>query len=90
MTRYTEPTTQQLEEALALIFLADTKRELRSTGHIWDLTLEIEVQYTVHNQRQYLIHATRGTQSITGEEGHYVHPASGTPSTAAWRLRSDA
>jgi len=74
MTRYTEPTAQQLEEARALIFLAATKRELRHTEHIWDLTLEIEVKYTVHNQRQYLIHPTRGTQSITGEEGYYVHP----------------
>lgn len=90
MTRYTEPTTRQLEEALALIFLADTKRELRTTGHIRDLTLEIEVKYTVHNQRQYLIHASRGTQSITGEEGYYVHPVSGTPYTAAWHLGMDA
>lgn len=90
MTRYTEPTAQQLEEARALIFLAATKRELRHSEHIWDLTLEIEVEHTVHNQRQYLIHAARGTQSIAGEEGYYVHPASGTPYTAAWHLRSDA
>ena len=90
MTRYTEPTAQQLEEAQALIFLAATKRELRQTGHIWDLTLEIEVKYTVHNQRQYVVHATRGKQAITAEEGHYVHPISGTPYTAARRLGSEA
>lgn len=90
MTRYTEPTAQQIEEARALIFLAETKRELRNSGHTRDLMLEIEVNYTVHNQRQYLIYATRGTQSITGEEGYYVHPVSGTPYTAAWHLGIDA
>jgi hypothetical protein len=83
--RYGEPTSTQAEEAKALIFLAETKRALRDQEHIWDLTLELEVEYTIHNQRVYVVHATMGGESITGE-GHRVHPVTGTPSTAAWYL----
>ena len=90
MTRYTEPTMQQLEEANPLVFLAATKRELHATGRIRDLTLEIEVKYNVHNQRQYVIHAELGAESITGPEGYDIHPVTGTPYTAARRIAADA
>lgn len=90
-TRYIEPTVQQVEDAAALLFLAATKNALRTQEHIWDLQLELEVSYTVHNQRSYCVHATTRTgESITGTEGHHVHPANGTPETAAWSIARDA
>lgn len=90
-TRYAEPTTQQAEEAAALVFLAATKKALRTHEHIWDVQLELEVSYTVHNQRLYRVHATTRTgENITGSAGHYVHPANGTPETAAWSIARDA
>lgn len=88
--RYSEPTSRQLEEALALVFLAETKRALRNQEHISDMKLEIEVKYTIHNQRHYLIHASSGGRAITGSRGYYVHPAAGTPESAAWMLGIDA
>jgi hypothetical protein len=85
--RYSEPTSQQIEEAAALMFLAATRKALRNQGHIWDVQLELEVTYTVHNQRSYRVHATTRTgESITGATGHHVHPANGTPETAAWSI----
>lgn len=90
MTRYTEPTTQQLEEAKALVFLAAVKRELHSAARIRDLTLEIELKSNVHNRRVYVIHAELGTESITGPEGCCVHPVTGTPYAAARRIANDA
>jgi len=88
-TRYSEPTNKQAEEAKALIFLAETKRALRDQEHIWDLTLELEVQYTLHNQRVYTVHASKDGRRITGE-GHRVHPITGTPSSTAWFLGIEA
>lgn len=90
MTRYTEPTMQQLEEAKALVFLAAVKRELHSAARIRDLTLEIELKSDVHNQRVHVIHTELGTESITGPEGYYVHPVTGTPYAAARRIATDA
>ena len=89
--RYAEPTAQQAEEAAALMFLAATKKALRNQEHIWDVRLELEVSYTVHNQRSYRVHAiTRTGENITGSTGHYVHPANGTPETAAWSIANEA
>ncbi|MDO5865118.1 MULTISPECIES: hypothetical protein [Paenarthrobacter] len=89
--RYKEPTSQQIEDAAALMFLAATKKALRNLEHIWDVQLELEVTYTVHNQRSYRVHAsTRAGESITGTAGHYVHPANGTPETAAWGIAREA
>ena len=89
-TRYSEPTSKQAEEAKALIFLAETKKALRDQEHIWDLTLQLEVQYSIHNQRVYTVHATKDGQSLTGPEGHRVHPITGTPSSTAWFLGIEA
>ncbi|ERI35393.1 hypothetical protein M707_21940 [Arthrobacter sp. AK-YN10] len=88
--RYGEPTGKQIEEAKALIFLAETKKALRDQEHIWDMTLELEVTYTVHNQRLYLMHASKDGQSITGADGYKIHPVNGTPTTTAWHLAIDA
>ncbi|WP_247040332.1 hypothetical protein [Arthrobacter rhizosphaerae] len=85
--RYAEPTSQQIEDAAALMFLAATRKILRTQEHIRDVQLELEVTYTVHNQRSYRVHATtRAGESITGTIGHHVHPANGTPETAAWSI----
>lgn len=89
--RYAEPTAQQTEDAAALLFLAATKKALRTQEHIWDLRLELEVSYTVHNQRSYRVHATTRTgENITGADGHYVHPANGTAESAAWSIAIEA
>jgi hypothetical protein len=88
---YVEPTVQQAEDAAALLFLAATKKALRTQEHIWDLRLELEVSYTVHNQRSYRVHATTGTgERVTGDTGHYVHPANGTPENTAWSIAIEA
>lgn len=85
--RYAEPTGKQAEEAAALLFLAETQKALTTREHTWGLTLELEVSYTVHNQRLYRIHATAATgENLTGKDGHYVHPANGTPENTAWSL----
>lgn len=77
--RYKEPTSQQIEDAAALMFLAATRKALRDQQHIWDVELELEVTYTVHNQRRYCVHAsTRTGESLTGPHGVLVHPANGT------------
>jgi hypothetical protein len=90
MTRYMEPTTQQAEEAAALLFLAETQKALHHK-HIWDLKLEVDVTYGFHNQRIYRVHATTATgETITGDNGYYVHPANGTPETTAWSLSMTA
>lgn len=89
--RYSEPTSQQIEDAAALMFLAATRKALQTQEHVWDVQLELEVTYTVHNQRSYRVHAaTRKGESITGTAGHYVHPANGTPETAAWSIAREA
>ncbi|MBT8163206.1 MULTISPECIES: hypothetical protein [Arthrobacter] len=89
--RYAEPTAQQLEEAAALLFLAATQKALHNAEHLWDLRLELEVSYTVHNQRCYRVHAaTRTGETITGDKGFYVHPANGTPENTAWGIAMDA
>ena len=89
--RYTEPTSEQIEEAAALMFLAATRKVLRSQEHLWDVRLELEVSYTVHNQRSYCLHATtRNGESVTGTAGHQVHPAEGTPENAAWSIAREA
>ena len=91
VARYGEPTAEQVEEAEALLFLVAMKKALRRYGHVGDLRLELEVSYNVHNQRIYLVHATAPTgERITGTEGHYVHPAKGTPENAAWIISLDA
>ncbi|MGX5718386.1 hypothetical protein [Arthrobacter sp. MAHUQ-56] len=91
MPRYAEPTTQQAEEAAALLFLAQTQKALHTSEHLWDLRLELEVSYTIHNQRTYRVHATTRTgENVTGDRGHYVHPVSGTPETAAWHIAAYA
>lgn len=85
--RYAEPTATQAEEAAALLFLAETQKALKNREHIWELKLELEVTYGVHNQRLYRVHATTATgENITGDEGYYVHPANGTPENTAWSL----
>ncbi|MFK0004999.1 hypothetical protein [Paenarthrobacter sp. NPDC090522] len=85
--RYAEPTGKQVEEAAALLFLAETQKALTAREHIWGLTLEVEVSYTVHSQRLYRVHATAATgENLTGKDGHYVHPANGTPENTAWYL----
>lgn len=38
--RYMEPTSQQIEDAAALMFLAATRKALRDQQHIWDVELE--------------------------------------------------
>lgn len=89
--RYAEPTAKQAEEAAALLFLAETQKALHHSERIWDLKLELAVTYGFHNQRIYRVHATTGTgETITGEEGYYVHPANGTPETTAWGLAISA
>jgi hypothetical protein len=89
--RYKEPTSQQIEDAAALMFLAATKKALRDQQHIWDVELELEVTYTVHNQRRYCVHAsTRTGDSITGARGVLVHPANGTAESAAWSIAEAA
>lgn len=89
--RYAEPTLKEIEEAEALLFLAATKKVLRTQEHIWDLRLELDVSYNVHNQRIYHVHATTRTgENITGTKGHYVHPANGTPENAALVIARDA
>ena len=89
--RYAEPTAEQAEEAAALLFLVETQKALHRSERIWDLKLELAVTYGLHNQRIYRVHATTGTgETITGEEGYYVHPAHGTPETTAWSLAISA
>lgn len=89
--RYAEPTAKQAEEAAALLFLAETQKALHHGEGVWDLKLELAVTYGFHNQRLYRVHATTGTgETITGEEGYYVHPANGTPETTAAALARDA
>lgn len=73
MTRYSEPTNRQIEEACAMLFLAETKRLLHSE-HLSGLTLELEVESNIHNQRVYRVHATRKGLRITDPEGRYVPP----------------
>lgn len=75
MTRYSEPTNRQIEEACAMLFLAETKRLLHSE-HLSGLTLELEVESNIHNQRVYRVHATRKGLRITDPEGRYVPPPS--------------
>lgn len=74
--RYKEPTSQQIEDAAALTFLAATRKALRDQQHIWDVELELEVTYTVHNQRRYCVHAsTRTGESLTGPHGFsFIRP----------------
>jgi hypothetical protein len=89
--RFSEPTSEQIEDAAALLFLAATRKILRSQEHVWDIRLELEVSHTVHNQRSYCLHATTRTgESITGTAGHQVHPADGTPENAAWSIAREA
>lgn len=89
--RYKEPTSEQIEDAAALMFLAATRKALRDQQHIWDVQLELEVSYTVHNQRRYCVHAsTRTGESLTGPHGVLVHPANGTAETAAWSIAAEA
>lgn len=89
--RYKEPTSQQIEDARALMFLAATRKALRDQEHIWDVELELEVTYTVHNQRRYCVHATTRTgESLTGPRGVLVHPANGTAESAAWSIATEA
>ncbi|ERI36529.1 hypothetical protein M707_16675 [Arthrobacter sp. AK-YN10] len=89
--RYKEPTSQQVEDAAALMFLAATRKALRDQQHIWDVQLELEVTCTVHNQRRYCVHAsTRTGESITGTSGVLVHPANGTAESAAWSIAESA
>ena len=89
--RYKEPTSQQIEDAAALMFLAATRKALRDQHHIWDVELELEVTYTVHNQRRYCVHASARTgESITGTHGVLVHPANGTVESAAWSIAEAA
>ncbi|WP_284982355.1 hypothetical protein [Arthrobacter sp. efr-133-TYG-118] len=89
MIRLSEPTNQQIEEARALLFLADLKKALRDQ-YIRDAVLELSVDRNIHNQVVYCIHATRGALQITGPEGRAVHPISDTPFTIARLLASDA
>lgn len=89
MTRYSEPTNRQIEEARAMLFLAETKRLLRSE-YLSGLTLELEVESNIHNQRVYRVHATRKGLRITDPEGRYVHPVTGTPATTARCITIDA
>jgi hypothetical protein len=89
MTRYSEPTNRQIEEAHATIFLAETKKALRSE-HLSGLKLELEVQSNVHNQRVYRVHATRKGLRVTGPEGRDAHPLTGTPASAASSIAIDA
>jgi hypothetical protein len=89
MTRYSEPTNRQIERARAMIFLAETKKALRCE-HLSGLKLELEVQSNIHNQSVYRVHATLKGLPITGAEGRYVHPVTGTPFTVARLVLIDA
>jgi hypothetical protein len=89
MTRYSEPTNRQIEEARAMLFLAETKRLLHSE-HLSGLTLELEVESNVHNQRVYRVHAAHHGLRLTEPEGRYIHPVTGTPATTARLIAIDA
>lgn len=89
MTRYSEPTNRQIEEARAALFLAETKKALRSE-HLSGLTLELEVESNIHNQRVYRVHATREGIRITAPEGRDIHPITGTPANTARLIAADA
>jgi hypothetical protein len=89
MTRYSEPNNRQIEEARALLFLAETRKALRSE-HLSGLTLELEAESNIHNQRVYRVHATREGIRITAREGREVHPVTGTPFNTARFIAADA
>lgn len=89
MTRYSEPTIRQIERARAMIFLAETKKALRSE-HLSDLKLELEAHTNIHNQHVYRVHATVKGLRVTGPEGRDVHPVTGTPFTTARCIAIDA
>lgn len=89
MTRYSEPTDRQIERARAMLFLAETKRALRSE-RLSGLTLELEVGIDLDNQRVYCVHATRDGVRITAPEGREIHPITGTPFSTARFIAIDA
>jgi hypothetical protein len=86
---YSEPNSRQIEEARALLFLAELKRALRSE-HIPGLTLELEAVSNVHRQSVYRVHATREGIRVTAPEGREVHPVTGTPFSTARFIAADA
>jgi hypothetical protein len=89
MTWYSEPTGDELEAGRAAVFLAETKRALRGE-RVPEITLRLQVQSTIHNQREYRVHATSGEQPVTPPEGHHVHPITGTPLATARMLAAYA
>ncbi|MGY4541365.1 hypothetical protein ACVWY0_001274 [Arthrobacter sp. UYNi723] len=89
MTRYSEPTSRQVERARAMIFLAETKKALHCE-HLSGLKLELEVRTNIHNQSVYRVHATLKGLRIAGPEGRDVHPVTGTPFTVARLVLIDA
>ena len=89
MARYSEPTNRQVEEARAFLFLAETKKALRSEN-VRDAVLELDVDRNIHNQAIFHVHATRGQLRITAPEGRAVHPISDTPYSIARLIAADA
>lgn len=89
MTRYSEPTNRQIEEARALLFLAEMRKALRSE-HLSGITLEIDAETNLHHQSIYRVHATRKGVPITPPEGRDIHPVTGAPYTTALLIAADA
>ena len=89
MTRYSEPTNRQIVEARALLFLAETRKALRSE-HLSGITLELEAESNIHNQSVYRVHATREGIRVTAPQGRDVHPITGTPYNTARLIAADA